>query len=78
MFRFYALLTIPYTLFLLVVCLSLIEEFMLLANSSVAIKLFESYPKNALLRNHPSPKENLLKTAFKTVHTSSLFPDNIE
>ncbi|CAG8495533.1 4014_t:CDS:10, partial [Acaulospora colombiana] len=39
---------------------ALVEEFMLLANISVAEKIYSRFPKSALLRNHPSPfKEKL-------------------
>ena len=34
----------------------MVEEFMLLANVSVASKIFESYPTSAVLRKHSSPK----------------------
>ena len=34
---------------------SLVEEFMLLANISVASKIYETFPNCALLRRHPSP-----------------------
>ena len=37
----------------------LIEEFMLLANISVAKKIERTFPKLALLRRHPKPKENV-------------------
>lgn len=38
---------------------SLVEEFMLLANISVARKIYEAFPKTALLRRHaPPPKSN--------------------
>ncbi|VDC05343.1 unnamed protein product [Peniophora sp. CBMAI 1063] len=41
---------------------SLVEEFMLLANISVARKIQESYPQTAVLRRHmPPPKENFEK-----------------
>ncbi|KAL8635473.1 MAG: hypothetical protein Q9228_007035, partial [Teloschistes exilis] len=36
---------------------SLVEEFMLLANISVAGKIYESFPQTALLRRHASPPE---------------------
>ena len=36
---------------------SLIEEFMLLANMAVAHRIYGAFPKLALLRRHPSPKE---------------------
>lgn len=34
---------------------SMVEEFMLLANISVAKKIFEEFPECALLRKHPAP-----------------------
>ena len=34
---------------------SLVEEFMLLANITVAIKIYDSFPNCAMLRRHPSP-----------------------
>ena len=38
---------------------SLVEEFMLLANISVASKIYEAFPQTALLRRHaPPPKSN--------------------
>ncbi|KAL9116336.1 MAG: hypothetical protein Q9187_007142 [Circinaria calcarea] len=38
---------------------SLVEEFMLLANTSVAGKIYEAFPQTALLRRHaPPPKSN--------------------
>ena len=37
---------------------SLVEEFMLLANISVAGKIYESFPQTALLRRHAPPPEN--------------------
>lgn len=33
----------------------MVEEFMLLANISVAEKIVHEFPDNALLRRHPSP-----------------------
>ena len=38
-------------------CLSLIEEFMLLANMAVAHKIWRAFPEKAMLRRHPPPKE---------------------
>ncbi len=38
----------------------LIEEFMLLANISVAKKIRSAFPKLAFLRSHPRPKENVM------------------
>ena len=43
----------------------LIEEFMLKANVSVAEKLYECYPENAIIRRHPGPKEDVLKETEK-------------
>ncbi|KAK7549758.1 ribonuclease R [Phyllosticta paracitricarpa] len=37
---------------------SLVEEFMLLANISVARKVYESFPQTALLRRHAAPPRN--------------------
>ncbi|KAK7207134.1 exosome complex exonuclease exoribonuclease-like protein [Myxozyma melibiosi] len=38
---------------------SLVEEFMLLANISVAAKIYDAFPQSAMLRRHaPPPKEN--------------------
>ena len=34
---------------------SMVEEFMLAANISVAEKIFEEFPECAMLRRHPSP-----------------------
>ncbi|KAI1301313.1 DIS3-like exonuclease 2 [Halotydeus destructor] len=40
---------------------SLVEELMLLANMSVADKIYRSFPEISFLRNHPPPDEKLLK-----------------
>ena len=57
----------PFSLFLLP-SLSLIEEFMLLANMAVAHHISNAYPEVALLRRHPPPKDrsvdNLVGVAF--------------
>lgn len=43
---------------------SLVEEFMLLANISVACKIYEAFPQTALLRRHaPPPKSNFEELA---------------
>lgn len=39
----------------------LVEEFMLLANISVAKKIYQAYPDLALLRRHPEPEERTLR-----------------
>jgi len=41
---------------------SLIEEFMLLANMTVAVQLYTAIPKTALLRNHKDPSKQCLDT----------------
>ncbi len=46
----------------------LIEEFMLQANQSVAIKIYSSFPNGSLLRRHPPPNDNKL-TEFKLACT---------
>lgn len=49
----------------------MVEEFMLLANISVAKKLVEDFPDCALLRRHPAPPpsnfEPLIKAAQSKV-----------
>ncbi|CAK1556232.1 unnamed protein product [Leptosia nina] len=45
----------------------LIEEFMLLANMSVATKIYEDYPKLAFLRCHPEPSGYMLKQLAKAL-----------
>ena len=40
---------------------SLVEEFMLLANMSVARRINEYFPDFALLRRHPPPKANIMR-----------------
>ena len=44
---------------------SLVEEFMLLANITVAIKIYDSFPNCALLRRHPSPNVTNFDTLVK-------------
>jgi len=43
----------------------MIEEFMLLANQSVASKILDTFPMFAVLRRHPPPKDEALKTLKK-------------
>lgn len=40
----------------------LIEEFMLLANMSVAKFIYKAFPNSALLRSHPAPKDDMLES----------------
>lgn len=43
----------------------MIEEFMLLANQAVATKILNTFPMFAVLRRHPAPKDDALKTMGK-------------
>ncbi|CAG9793841.1 unnamed protein product [Diatraea saccharalis] len=45
----------------------LIEEFMLLANMTVAKKIYDDYPKLAFLRCHPPPSGFMLKQLVKSL-----------
>lgn len=55
---------------------SMVEEFMLLANISVAKKIHEEFSEHALLRKHPAPPpsnyEILVKAAKSKVRPHSL------
>ena len=44
---------------------SLVEEFMLLANITVAIKIYDSFPNCAMLRRHPTPSVTNFDTLIK-------------
>jgi len=46
---------------------SLIEEFMLLANMTVAIQLYIAIPQTALLRIHKAPSKYSLNTVHDTL-----------
>ena len=50
----------------------LIEEFMLLANMAVAHKIWRAFPKRAMLRRHPMPKEKLAHFLVSVHHVHSL------
>lgn len=50
----------------------LIEEFMLLANQSVAKFIFEKYPKLAVLRNHLPPQNNLILACQKKLEANNI------
>ena len=50
----------------------LIEEFMLLANISVATFIYEKFPKISLLRNHDAPKEEGLKKLVATLQKQGI------
>lgn len=53
----------------------LIEEFMLLANIAVATKIQQSFPKLALLRCHPVPKESVLKQTLDSLRPYGIVID---
>ena len=44
---------------------SLVEEFMLLANISVAKKIYECFPQFAILRNHRQPPASYFEPLIK-------------
>lgn len=46
---------------------SMVEEFMLLANCSVAEKIFKEFPECAMLRRHPEPPQNNFDPLIKAV-----------
>lgn len=47
--------------------MSMIEEFMLLANISVAEKILEAFPDCAILRRHPIPTKEAFKPIIEVV-----------
>jgi DIS3-like exonuclease 2 len=53
----------------------LIEEFMLLANTSVAKKLYQSFPNLAVLRNHFPPKDKLMDQLIKNLEKYKIILD---
>lgn len=50
----------------------LIEDFMLLANISVAKFIYEKFPEISLLRHHAPPKENALRKLVHTLEKSGI------
>lgn len=58
---------------------SMVEEFMLLANISVAEKIVEEFPDCAMLRRHPQPPatnfEPLVKAGKLQVCTDTILVD---
>ncbi|KAL5278684.1 DIS3L2 family protein [Megaselia abdita] len=50
----------------------LIEEFMLLANQSVARFIFDKYPNLAILRNHLPPQNNLILSCQKKLDANNI------
>ena len=53
----------------------LIEEFMLLANISVAKKLYQTFPNLAVLRNHMPPKDNMMCQIIKEMEKYNIYLD---
>lgn len=49
--------------------MSMIEEFMLLANISVAERILEAYPDCAILRRHPIPSRESFKMLTEVCFT---------
>lgn len=54
--------------------MSMVEEFMLLANISVAKEIVEAYPDCAILRRHPVPSIESFKS-LKAVSYLKIFSD---
>ncbi|XP_047737406.1 uncharacterized protein LOC108673168 isoform X2 [Hyalella azteca] len=55
---------------------AMIEEFMLLANISVAHKIYESFPKHAVLRCHPAPQQGQLDDIVNMLRTLNIEIDS--
>ncbi|XP_046143471.1 DIS3-like exonuclease 2 isoform X1 [Osmia bicornis bicornis] len=53
----------------------LIEEFMLLANMTVATHLYDTIPETALLRNHREPSQRVLNTTKETLQRFGIHLD---
>ena len=47
----------------------MVEEFMLLANISVATKILEHYPGSSILRHHNPPKDQMIKEFANLMHS---------
>jgi DIS3-like exonuclease 2 len=45
----------------------LVEEFMLLANIAVAHKIYDFYPKKAILRRHPRPNAKQIEQLGESI-----------
>lgn len=50
----------------------MVEELMLLANISVAGKIFERFPAGSLLRRHPPPVEERMKALQRSLSQQKL------
>lgn len=55
---------------------SMVEEFMLLANVSVAEKIYQEFPEYAVLRRHPTPPLSNFDPLIKAAN--QLVSDKIE
>ncbi|KAF2352189.1 DIS3-like exonuclease 2 [Trinorchestia longiramus] len=55
---------------------SMIEEFMLMANISVAHKIYETFPKHAVLRCHPAPQQGQLEDIVNMLRTLNIEIDS--
>ncbi|KAH7728718.1 RNB-like protein [Aphelenchoides avenae] len=53
----------------------LVEEFMLMANMSVAKKIEQEYPQVAVLRRHPAPKQKILREVVERCRKLALHLD---
>lgn len=51
----------------------MVEEFMLLANVSVAQKIYEEFPEFALLRKHPAPPPSNYDILVKAAKSKASF-----
>jgi len=54
---------------------SLVEEFMLLANISVAKKLYDHFPQHAVLRKHPVPSTAMFESLVKAAASQNIAID---
>ncbi|NXD73405.1 RRP44 exonuclease, partial [Eolophus roseicapillus] len=54
---------------------SMVEEFMLLANISVAQKIHSEFPEFALLRKHPAPPPSNYDILVKAAKSKAIIPD---
>ncbi|NXK87714.1 RRP44 exonuclease, partial [Formicarius rufipectus] len=57
---------------------SMVEEFMLLANISVAQKIYDEFPEFALLRKHPAPPPSNYDILVKAAKSKASFYHNLE
>lgn len=51
----------------------MVEEFMLLANISVAQKIYDEFPEFALLRKHPAPPPSNYDILVKAAKSKASF-----